>query len=242
MPGTPSVQRTGRSQEQSHRHVSRRLPHRNLTLFQCDTLRPANTQPWLSLVSLLQSDPHMSSANNGGNTCLHYFAVHGKADYCALALARGADPNARNIAGDTSLHMAVRRGGAPCAKAAAVLIRWGVDIEAQGFAGERPLASATRCGNMALVDILLAKGADVSALSHGSDGHAASALLYAIARRDAALARKLIAAGACPETDRSRKPTLLEFVRVNIGAFQCLREIGVELEAPRNIVPRPVIL
>lgn len=211
--------------------TARRLPLRVLTLLQCDTLRPADDQPWLSLVSLLQSDPHMHSANHGRNSCLHYFAHHGKASYCALALARGADPNARNSAGDTSLHMAARRGGSACTAAAAVLVSRGADIEAEGFAGERALLSAVRRGHLSLVDLLLENGADVSALREGVDGSVRSALFFAISRGDPVLARRLVEAGACPKTDGSRAPTLSELARSDNMVSQCLSAIGVNLEA-----------
>ena len=75
-----------------------------------------------------------------------------------------SDINACCIDGNNALHFAVREGDVPAAKA---LIGAGIQINKAGDLGYTPLHVASMWGNIEMVKLLLASGADAFALSEG---------------------------------------------------------------------------
>lgn len=59
---------------------------------------------------LLARDPALARARDGGSTPLHWAAQHCQQSAATLLIARGADPQARDIAGFTPAQVAVEQG------------------------------------------------------------------------------------------------------------------------------------
>jgi hypothetical protein len=74
------------------------------------------------------------------------------------------DVNACAIDGDNALHVAVRRNDVSMARA---LIDAGIDVNKHGDLGYTPLHAASMDGNRDIVELLVARGADLFALSEG---------------------------------------------------------------------------
>ena len=72
-------------------------------------------------------------------------------------LSAGANPNHRNMHGETALHV-VR--GVNAAEIAHLLIAHGANVNLQDRLGETPLLSAVRAREYQLAQVLLASGAD----------------------------------------------------------------------------------
>ncbi len=101
-----------------------------------------------------------------------------------------ADPKARDKEGVTTLQRAAFNGEA---ETIGMLANRGVDVNARGR-GSTPLLDAVSGGNFAAVDLLLARGADVTA--HDDDG--IGVLTSATSYEDSTIFRKLVAKGADP--------------------------------------------
>jgi len=80
------------------------------------------------------------------------FYAHGYA-FAALLLTKGADPNARNVYGETPLHCLQYMQ--LYTKAADALMRFGADIFAVDNAGDTPLHTAARVRSDIIVDYLI---------------------------------------------------------------------------------------
>lgn len=93
-------------------------------------------------------------------TPLHWAAEQGKADIVALLLDRGADPQARNLAGSTALHIAAKLGREEVVR---LLLERKLDPEAANLAGFTPLMFAARNGDASVVRLLIAAGAPLDA-------------------------------------------------------------------------------
>ena len=77
----------------------------------------------------------------------------------ALLLAHGALADARDAAGASALHDAVRSNTDASAAVAALLIKGGAAIDAHDFAGDSPLAYAAKYGSVPALEALIAAGA-----------------------------------------------------------------------------------
>jgi uncharacterized protein len=89
------------------------------------------------------------------------------AELCELPDFVGADASDLNVCstdGDNALHVAVRRNDRKIAKA---LIDAGIDVNKAGDLGYTPLHVASMAGNLEMVKLLVASGADLFALSEG---------------------------------------------------------------------------
>ena len=123
-------------------------------------------------------DANFPYANDGGYTVLHHATANGDASIIALLVEAGADLEARNDRwGFTPLHTAI---GNRNVAAVTALLDAGADIEADaGGIWGTPLSRAAmqisgssnnrNAAKMAIIDALLAAGADVNAV--GEDGH-----------------------------------------------------------------------
>jgi hypothetical protein len=83
--------------------------------------------------------------------------VQSRPDITALLLQTGANPNARDLFGQTALLSAVARGRS---RFALLLLEQHADPQASDDAGNTPLHLAARRGDAAVVAALLARGAD----------------------------------------------------------------------------------
>jgi Squalene-hopene cyclase C-terminal domain/Ankyrin repeats (3 copies)/Ankyrin repeat len=136
-------------------------------------------------------------------------AYFGTAEMVQFLLGRGADPNAPDSSGMTSLHFAVIREDQAMI---AALIRAGADVNratlASAPASDDPgtplmLAANTEPANTSIVSTLLARGARVDTVSRDRE----TALNRARKRGQTAVVDALIAAGARPESAPEGPPT-----------------------------------
>ncbi len=95
---------------------------------------------------------------------LHLAAAAGKVDVLELFLEHGAEVNATNPRSyaATPLHAAAANGQV---QAAAFLIAHKANVDAPGYDGNTPLYYAAKMGTRAVVELLLANGADVKTRS-----------------------------------------------------------------------------
>jgi len=119
--------------------------------------------------SLLASGAAIEARDESGRTPLMLAAHNGNLPLVAALLAAGADANASAEGGWTATSLAVynaeaKRGFAEVVQA---LVDAGANIEAPIGYGVRPLMLAAGYGETAVVEVLLAAGADVLAKNEG---------------------------------------------------------------------------
>lgn len=91
-----------------------------------------------------------------GCTMLHMAAHDGRLADLVQLLETGADPNAREIWGETPLHLAARAGDS---EACDKLLDHGADIDAANDDGMTPLVAAAQAGRECTCKVLLDRGA-----------------------------------------------------------------------------------
>jgi len=92
-----------------------------------------------------------------GETALHIVARRGDSTYLRFLLAKGADPNARDRAGNTPMLIAVTQG---FNEGVDILIKAKANVDLANSSGETPLIRAVQLRNVDAVRILLDGGAD----------------------------------------------------------------------------------
>lgn len=122
------------------------------------------------LAALLDGGVAVNSGNERGDTLLMLAAYHCREDAVCLLLERGADPNAANAKGQKPLAGASWKGSLPVVRA---LVEHGASVN-DGGGAMTPLMLAAMCGHRAIVECLLAHGADPATCSR--DGHTARSL------------------------------------------------------------------
>ncbi|MEY3905864.1 MAG: hypothetical protein RIR59_687 [Pseudomonadota bacterium] len=107
--------------------------------------------------------------------------------------------------GETALHIVVKRRDATWL---AFLLSRGAKPDIRDRDGNTPLIAATLISFVEGADILLKRGAQVD----GINGQGETALILAVQKRDVALVRLLVAAGANPaKTDRATGQSALDY-------------------------------
>jgi len=91
---------------------------------------------------------------------LHCAAQQGHAEIAELLIAKGANPNAIDMMGETPLHVAALGGHQDVAL---VLLAGGANVNAINRMERTPLHFAARDGYVDVVEVLLAQGANVNA-------------------------------------------------------------------------------
>lgn len=110
----------------------------------------------------------LSTPGAGDNTLLMHAVQLQNRDAVRVLLLSGADPNVVNARGQTALHLAAQRGEPAALSAAAALLSHEANLEAADADGLTPLLLAARFASGDMLQLLLARGAKVHAVS--SDG------------------------------------------------------------------------
>jgi ankyrin repeat protein len=124
-------------------------------------------------------------------TPLHLAVVAGDADIVARLLKAGARGDARDEDDATPLHYAAGHLGKPSLPILTLLLDAGADVNARTAGAFTPLHSAVEARRSDLVEVLLARGADLHAVSGRGTPLAASAI-----SEDPAIFELLLARGA----------------------------------------------
>jgi ankyrin repeat protein len=133
-------------------------------------------------------------------------AILGNTGAVRVLLALGADANAKDEEGETSLMLAAQDVGA-----VRLLLAWGADVNAKDASGETPLLGAVREDALAVVRLLLASGADVNAADEAHH----TALMSAAYSGQTDIVRLLIARGARLDIRDEDGHTAIWFARWN---------------------------
>lgn len=131
-------------------------------------VRAARTGKNKAVTLLLEHGAHIDSPSVDSlpNTSAITGAVFGGSQTMRLLLARGADPNFRDVkaSGGTTLHMVSRNlSGDHRLWSIEILLEYGADIEAKDEDGKTPLAAAVGDYTFRAIPILLKKGANLEA-------------------------------------------------------------------------------
>jgi ankyrin repeat protein len=141
--------------------------------------------------ALLKEGADVNSAQGDGMTALHWAALNGDADLCAMLLHAGANVKAvMRLGGYTPLSMAARHGHTA---AIATLIKGGADVNAATSNGVTPLMFAAASGRADAVSVLLDHGAEVDAKEHAMEQ---TALMFAAASNRVEAMKVLLERGA----------------------------------------------
>jgi ankyrin repeat protein len=138
-----------------------------------------------------------------GSTALHWASHWDELDTADLLIRAGADVNAATTLGVTALALACENGSEMMVEK---LLNAGANAQAAQLTGESALMTCARTGSVKAVIALVARGANVNAKE---DANNQTALMWAVARRHADIARVLIEHGADIE---ARSRSFREFV------------------------------
>ncbi len=157
--------------------------------------------------SLLASGTAVDSLGPDKETPLHAAALGGQVEAAELLLAKGADVMARNSGGFTPLHAAAYSGSLPVA--ILLLDNKAARDDAANKAGVTPLFIAAETNHPEIVELMIARGADVK----GREAHGYSALTRAFWKGHTDMVRLLKRHGlVCesPPVDPAAMPKCLE--------------------------------
>jgi len=121
---------------------------------------------------------------------LHCAAQQGHSEIAELLIAKGANPNAIDMMGETPLHTAVLGGHKDVVL---VLLAGGANVDPENRMQRTPLHFAARDGYLDVVEVLIAQGADVN-IKDKSPGR--TPLHYAAQQDHKNVAELLLAQGA----------------------------------------------
>ena len=168
---------------------------------------------------------HLRGGAGANLTSAHIAVLNGDRAALATALEGGADPNAADSYGWTPLHfvaLIARIISEPVL--VAELVAAGADPDARDLAGMTPLDNAAMYyGGMAVVEALLAGGADPGSAGARRDNDGHSALHHAAMALQMEVIAALLEAGADPEAVDLEGNTPLDLAS---GPFQSVTEYG----------------
>ena len=178
--------------------------------------------------SLLSNGANMSQRNNAGNTPIHIACNFQIFDNLKVLLdCSRCDPNVQNVKGDTALHIVCRMKDSECKFLQVLLYAPGVDTSIKNEAGILPLEevdedgcpplhNACRCGNSALVESLLAKGADILRLSKAGN----TSIHIACMNRHLKCLKVLLDCSRCDANQRNADGERALDILCKIGKFE----------------------
>ncbi|KAF4633629.1 hypothetical protein G7Y89_g4494 [Cudoniella acicularis] len=163
-----------------------------------------------------------------GETPLHWAAIHHQGDFLKYLIEQGADLNAVEKDGKTTLHIVIYNGDEESIK---VLLssRTTIDLNIKDSQGWTPLRWAAAFGQLDVVEMLLSAGAEVDA----QDKDKWTAIRWAAQRGHKEVAELLINHKASLETPNSDEWTLLRWAAKEGSEefIQLLVEKRVDLNA-----------
>jgi ankyrin repeat protein len=110
---------------------------------------------------LIKEGADVTAINYYGVNAMQLAADTANTELIALLLKAGADATSANADGETALHMVARSGNVEAAK---LLLKAGARVDAvEAFGGQTPLMWAAARRHPAMMELLLAKGANVNA-------------------------------------------------------------------------------
>jgi uncharacterized protein len=158
---------------------------------------------------LIARGAKINTANDYGETPLTLALANGNARLSEELLKGGADPKATRWNGETTLMIAAGAGSVPEVR---MLIDRGVDVNgSEPKRLQNALMWAASEGHAEVVDLLIQKGANVSAASKGGF----TALVFGTLKNDAPTVQRLIKAGADPNYALSDKTRILTAAAAN---------------------------
>lgn len=155
--------------------------------------------------ALLESNDIDANAEYQEVTALHVATGEHMTDIVRVLLEHGADPNLRQAAGASALHIAASTADGMVL--AQMLVDRGADVNAKDKKGRTPLIAAASTGQLDIVQLLLDKGAEVNAQS--KDG--ATALHAAVLFGHKEIVATLLAVGANVNLADGTKNTPLHY-------------------------------
>src|SRR5215813_915894 len=173
----------------------------------------------------------LEARDDRGSTPLMHAAAFGNLNTLKLLLDAGADVRARNDMDATALLWA-----AADPEKARLLIERGADVTAASKQGRTPLmVAAARKGGAPIVELLLAKGADV----HAKDRLGSTALTLAARTGDLETVKLLMARGADPNAADAvrRAPLFAAAIGQNPAIVRLLLQHGAPVNAATSLPP-----
>ena len=150
----------------------------------------ARDQDYVRYSQLLDQARDVDAFSDDGTPALHWLVRFNDLDRVRELLSRGADPALANRYRVQPMQIAAEYGYTDML---GLLLEYGASEDARGPTGEPVLFGAIRSGNMAAVDLLLARGADI----HATDPvFAQTALMVAVRENNPVIVGKLLALGA----------------------------------------------
>ncbi len=147
------------------------------------------------VAALLQAGADVKAADGSGLTALHEAAASGSVETVDRLLAAGAEVDAADRRGHTALYFGAAHATADISRR---LVAAGADPNRASVDGP-PLASAIEERRPAVVELLIAAGANVNA--RGSERSRTPLLVLAAGTGSAAVVRLLVDAGANPNSE-----------------------------------------
>jgi ankyrin repeat protein len=117
--------------------------------------------------ALLNYGADPNARNASGNTALHQAASQGATQVIEILLAHKADINAANNNGYVPLLGAISYGMKNGRRPVEVLVNNGANLNVESDRGETPLSNAIWRGDIEVVKLLIAHGANVNSNKHG---------------------------------------------------------------------------
>jgi ankyrin repeat protein len=126
---------------------------------------------------LIEANSDINKQNTYGNTPLLAAALAGNVESTKYLILAGANPNAQNNKGSTALHFICYSESSDIS-VAQVLIEAHADVNIRDHKGMTPLLACVTTGKQQLIDLLISKGADRTAINDAGEDWKAIATFY----------------------------------------------------------------